>query len=591
MGFFLRKSISAGPFRFNLSGSGLGISAGFKGFRIGSGPRGNYVHMGRGGLYYRASLGGGARRTKHIGRSTRTRVPVQTDQSAQTLSGSMIETGNVLEMKPVNGSDVLEQINDKMRLMPLWPWLLVAGGVLSAVLSSQPTELPLGTLTLAVAGAFSAFLAYYDKQRKTVVIMYDLDNNAAHLFRRFAEEFEKLGSARRIWNVDSAQDTVDRKQHSGARRLLARKAASLTYSVPSVVKTNVTIPAILGGRQSVYFFPDVILIVQGSRAGALSYDQFDVFWTNQVFIEEENVPADAQIVGHTWRYVNKKGDPDRRFNNNRQIPTVLYLEMKLSSTDGLKKILLFSRAMDHTDFDTALNGLRGLVLELKQGALEANGKQDGDTKVSFAQFSTANTGVFSISELAHQIESGKPKGWEFKLTAELLRTNVDPIADQWHRLARGLYTERRGAVGREDALNWCAARVDEVPRICSVLGTLVNERLPASWGPPGQPGDADEIKSVCQKLTTCAGQILAWEETIRFTALPAECDDLKGLLSGFSGPILDQIARISGEIARIFDQGNPSGVFKIELVLKPPDHWEKQCKSALKRAAKTLRVG
>lgn len=57
MGFYIRKSVSAGPFRFNLSHSGLGVSVGVRGFRIGSGPRGNYVHMGRGGLYYRASLG------------------------------------------------------------------------------------------------------------------------------------------------------------------------------------------------------------------------------------------------------------------------------------------------------------------------------------------------------------------------------------------------------------------------------------------------------------------------------------------------------------------------------------------------------
>lgn len=55
MGFYLRKSISAGPFRFNLSGSGLGLSVGVKGYRVGTGPRGNYVHMGRDGLYYRAS--------------------------------------------------------------------------------------------------------------------------------------------------------------------------------------------------------------------------------------------------------------------------------------------------------------------------------------------------------------------------------------------------------------------------------------------------------------------------------------------------------------------------------------------------------
>src|SRR4051812_2780117 len=62
MGFYLRKSVSVGPFRFNLSQSGVGVSAGFRGFRVGTGPRGNYLHMGRGGLYFRTTLPSGSHR-------------------------------------------------------------------------------------------------------------------------------------------------------------------------------------------------------------------------------------------------------------------------------------------------------------------------------------------------------------------------------------------------------------------------------------------------------------------------------------------------------------------------------------------------
>jgi len=61
MPLYIRKSVSVGPFRFNLSKSGLGVSIGVKGFRLGAGPRGNYIHVGRGGLYYRQTLG---RRTR-----------------------------------------------------------------------------------------------------------------------------------------------------------------------------------------------------------------------------------------------------------------------------------------------------------------------------------------------------------------------------------------------------------------------------------------------------------------------------------------------------------------------------------------------
>jgi hypothetical protein len=40
MGFFYRKSVNLGPFRVNLSGSGVGYSVGGRGFRVGKSSRG-----------------------------------------------------------------------------------------------------------------------------------------------------------------------------------------------------------------------------------------------------------------------------------------------------------------------------------------------------------------------------------------------------------------------------------------------------------------------------------------------------------------------------------------------------------------------
>ena len=58
MGFYLRKGFNFGPIRVNLSKSGLGVSAGVKGARIGVNSQGRaYVHGGRHGLYYRKNLG------------------------------------------------------------------------------------------------------------------------------------------------------------------------------------------------------------------------------------------------------------------------------------------------------------------------------------------------------------------------------------------------------------------------------------------------------------------------------------------------------------------------------------------------------
>jgi len=370
MGFYIRKSISAGPFRFNLSGSGMGMSVGVKGFRVGRGPRGNYVHMGRGGLYYRASLGGrcssGRTAADDVGN-----VQPPSVVPSWNIGVQLVEIGNVLNMVPANGSEIVKEINEKLSLWRSWPWVLVAGLWLSAMLNGQPgaqwTVIPALFLTTLVT--LSA--ARWDQTRKTVVIMYDIDDDTILPFRAFSEEIERLGSAKQIWNVDTAQNTDDWKRNAGAGQLLTRKPVSVEYGTPSIIKTNVSIPSITGGKHNVYFFPDIVLVMEGKTVGALTYEQFGVVWGTTVFIEDGAVPSDTQIVGQTWRFVNKKGGPDRRFNNNRQLPKVIYQHMGLAGTGSFRKLLHISRVEDRSSFDSALNRLRGTVQKQNLLALEA----------------------------------------------------------------------------------------------------------------------------------------------------------------------------------------------------------------------------
>ena len=110
MPFYLRKSLTVGPLRFNLSKSGIGVSAGIPGFRVGAGPRGNYVHMGRGGLYYRQSLntGGGS-------------FPA-TPQLVTAPDGLMeIESSSALQMVDATSVAVLDELNAKQKATRWWP--------------------------------------------------------------------------------------------------------------------------------------------------------------------------------------------------------------------------------------------------------------------------------------------------------------------------------------------------------------------------------------------------------------------------------------------------------------------------------------
>lgn len=59
MGFSFRKSLKIGPVRLNVSKSGVGVSAGVKGARIGVNAKGKaYGSVGANGLTYRTQIGG-----------------------------------------------------------------------------------------------------------------------------------------------------------------------------------------------------------------------------------------------------------------------------------------------------------------------------------------------------------------------------------------------------------------------------------------------------------------------------------------------------------------------------------------------------
>jgi hypothetical protein len=73
-------------------------------------------------------------------------------------------------------------------------------------------------------------------ERKTVVVLYDLDEEIASVFKAFADEFDKAALASSIWNIDSAGRTLDWKRNAGAGRLISRKPARFGYGLPSIVR-------------------------------------------------------------------------------------------------------------------------------------------------------------------------------------------------------------------------------------------------------------------------------------------------------------------------------------------------------------------
>src|SRR6185437_6319764 len=96
MGWYLRKSVGFGPFRVNLSKSGIGYSFGVRGARIGANSRGTYIRMGRGGVYYQ----------KYLSQP----VPLPLAPPADQELADVIQTASASSLHDSNATELLQEL-------------------------------------------------------------------------------------------------------------------------------------------------------------------------------------------------------------------------------------------------------------------------------------------------------------------------------------------------------------------------------------------------------------------------------------------------------------------------------------------------
>jgi hypothetical protein len=183
-----------------------------------------------------------------------------------------------------------------------------------------------------------------DRYRRSVAIGYRLTDLAGEIADALWNAFQTLATCHRLWSIRAEGHTTDWKRNAGATTLSNRTRIYLDSGKPDCIRASVSFPRISLGSNSLYFLPDAALVVTKSSVAALHYRDLELATRSQRFIEEEMVPNDTAIVGRTWRFVNKNGGPDRRFNGNRELPVCMYGELDLRSVGGLNARVQFSKA-------------------------------------------------------------------------------------------------------------------------------------------------------------------------------------------------------------------------------------------------------
>jgi len=329
MGFYIRKGFNFGPLRLNLSRSGLGASFGVTGARIGIGPRGTYVHVGRGGFYYRQTLSTPSNRSHQDVPNIR---QLPSDSELQEITSTAAIT-----IVDSSADRLLQELSRVKRRTDLLPIVIIVGAIFLVRFASVGFAWWILVLATLILGLLSVAVRHFDVTNGTLILTYSLQGDAAEEFSRLQTAIQQFGACRGIWHVDASAGTTDWKRNAGAGSLERRSGAQVTSDPPAKVLCNIKVPTLRTGRKAWYFFPDRVLFYDSSGVGAVLYSELNARAGQTRFIEDGFVPSDASHVGTTWKYVSKSGGPDRRFNNNRQLPVVLYGELYLTIRSGVNE--------------------------------------------------------------------------------------------------------------------------------------------------------------------------------------------------------------------------------------------------------------
>jgi hypothetical protein len=346
MGLSFSKSVKLGAVRFNFSGSGIGISAGIPGLRIGTGPRGAYISGGFAGFRYRQSLGG-RQRVRPAPSARASSAPeatvIATAPDPNIVASVDHDTKSVLELEDSTSDSLLQSMNEQRRKSALWPLALIALGLLLLLLLQAGWSQP---AYLGIAAAFMSIVLWVrwrDTMRKLTVLFYDPDSHTNELYSELSSALRQAAAARKLRSVASTARYGDTKYSAGATDGLKFENAVLTLGQAPGVVANVDVPILRASRTTLAFYPDRVLAFQGNAVGGITYRRLQAESSFVRFIEHEAVPSDARVIDRTWQYVNKKGGPDRRFKNNRELPVCAYNQFHLSTPDGLDVRFLGSK--------------------------------------------------------------------------------------------------------------------------------------------------------------------------------------------------------------------------------------------------------
>lgn len=170
-------------------------------------------------------------------------------------------------------------------------------------------------------------------------------------YSRLCERFEALLSTDKIWLITDEVLTTQRKAFSNIS--IKRCEASIYVGVFNFLKSAFDIPVLDSGDTRYYIYPKFIIkATDVCHFYVYPHDLGRLTTATVNYQESEARPVDAELLKYTWQYVNKNGEPDKRYANNLRYPVFKYCCLFVNTGNTTAKFM-FSNYTTASEFATA----------------------------------------------------------------------------------------------------------------------------------------------------------------------------------------------------------------------------------------------
>ncbi|MFC1758596.1 TerB family tellurite resistance protein [Planctomycetota bacterium] len=270
-----------------------------------------------------------------------------------------------------------------------------------------------------------------DVSRRHATLTYRFTGGGLAAYQTINSRLEQLSRSQQVLLLTGFKHFDDTRYSGGADRAPDFDLTKIDQRRPPLIEMETPVWHIRANRRDLYFMPDHLMVYDGSQIGGINYSQLDLASrADRAQAREKAIRThDCTVVGTTYRFVNNDGSPDKRFNNNIEIPILDYGVLCLSGA-GLDMRLYASHKNAGTAAASGFDAIRKLAAQpVVQVAASRHNSPSTELPVAAPERKPDVFGILLNAMCCVMAADGKVTSVEKQHAARIMKKVKSPLSE------------------------------------------------------------------------------------------------------------------------------------------------------------------